>query len=137
MEEKYVKLIINESIKAQNNGEVPVGCIIVKDNIVIAKAHNEIEKNKSIFDHAEIIAIKKAAKKLNNWRLNNCTMYVTLQPGKMCEQAIYLSRIKEVKYLLEKDNNNNNNSKVKETYLEKYSEQYKKIFKKFFSDIRS
>ena len=98
MEEKYIKLALKEAQKAYKKGEVPVGCVIVYNNEIIARAHNTRHKNKSALDHAEILAIKKANKKLNAWMLDNATIYVTLEPCLMCAGAIFQSRIKRVVY---------------------------------------
>lgn len=98
MNEKYMKLAIKEAIKARNIDEVPIGAIIVKDDKVIAKAHNLREKKQQSTAHAEIIAIEKACKKLGTWRLEDCTLYVTLEPCAMCTGATILSRIKHVVY---------------------------------------
>ena len=77
MEKKYIELVLKEAEKAYNSGEVPVGAVIIKNNKIIAKAHNMVEKKKNSIMHAEIIAITKASKKIRNWRLNNCDMYVS------------------------------------------------------------
>ena len=74
--------------------DVPIGAVIVKDNEIIAFAHNEKELNNDVTLHAEIVAIRKAEQVLNNWRLDNCEMYVTLEPCPMCAWAILQSRIK-------------------------------------------
>lgn len=103
MQERFYREIIKLSKKAYKKNEVPVGAIIVKNNKIIAKAYNKIEKNHDATMHAEILAIKKASKKLKNWRLNECKMYVTLEPCKMCSSAIELSRIKKIYYLVKKD----------------------------------
>lgn len=103
MQERFYREIIKLSKKAYKKNEVPVGAIIVKNNKIIAKAYNKIEKNHDATMHAEILAIKKASKKLKNWRLNECEMYVTLEPCKMCSSAIELSRIKKIYYLVKKD----------------------------------
>ena len=89
---------MSEAIKiAKQSGlDVPVGAIIVKDNKIIASAHNEREKTNDITAHAEILAIKQAAEKLENWRLEDCELYVTLEPCPMCAWAILQSRIKTV-----------------------------------------
>lgn len=79
---------------AYNKGEVPIGALIVKDGKIIAKGYNTREKTQQALNHAEIIAIKKACKKLKSWRLNDCEMYVTLEPCAMCAGAILNSRIK-------------------------------------------
>ena len=94
----YMEEALKEAKKAYKKGEVPVGCVIVYNNEIIAKAHNTRHKNKSALDHAEILAIKKANKKLNAWLLDNTTLYVTLEPCLMCAGAIFQSRIKRVVY---------------------------------------
>ena len=83
-------------IAKQSEGEIPVGAIIVKDGKVIASACNSREKENDITAHAEILAIKQASKFLNNWRLDGCELYVTLEPCPMCGWAILQSRIKSV-----------------------------------------
>lgn len=91
-------LAIQEAMKASAKAEVPVGCVIVKDNEVIAKAHNLRESTQSALAHAEILAIGKACKKLGSWRLEGCDLYVTLEPCLMCSGAIINSRIRRVIY---------------------------------------
>ena len=98
MYNKYMNIAISEAKKALKKGEIPVGAVIVKDNIVIAKAHNTREENQNALEHAEVNAIKKACEYLNNWRLENCDMYVTMEPCPMCCGAILQSRIKNVYY---------------------------------------
>ena len=92
MKEKYMKIALEEAKKSFDLNEVPVGCIIVKNDEIIAKAYNIKEKMNSVLYHAELIAINEASKKLNNWRLNDCEMYVTLQPCPMCSSAIKIGR---------------------------------------------
>ena len=87
---------IKEAKKAYKKLEVPVGVVIVKDNKIIARAHNLKEEKKDTTKHAEIIAIQKASKKLGNWRLTDCEMYVTLEPCSMCAGALINSRIKKL-----------------------------------------
>ena len=94
----FMKEALKEAKKAYLKEEVPVGCVIVYNNEIIARAHNTRHKNKSALDHAEILAIKKANKKLNAWMLDNATLYVTLEPCLMCAGAIFQSRIKRVVY---------------------------------------
>lgn len=96
--EKYMKIAIEEAKKAANNGDIPVGAVIVKNGKVISVAHNEKEKNNSPLDHAEMIAIKNACKKLNTWHLDDCELYVTMEPCMMCAGALIQSRIKKVIY---------------------------------------
>ena len=94
--EYFMKEALKEAKKAYNKLEVPVGVVVVKDNKIIARAYNQKEMKNSPIKHAEIIAIEKACKKLNNWRLNDCEMYVTLEPCPMCTGAIINSRIKKL-----------------------------------------
>ena len=93
---EYMDLAFKEAEKAYKCGEVPIGAIIVKNGKVLAKAHNRKEKTNCALHHAEILAIKKASKKLKNWRLNDCDIYVTLEPCPMCASAIKQARIKNV-----------------------------------------
>lgn len=101
MNNNYIETIVKLAKKAYINGDVPVGAIIVKNNKIIAKAYNRKEKNNDATAHAEIIALKKACKKLNNWHLNECTLYTTLEPCIMCIGAIAQARIKKVVYMSE------------------------------------
>ena len=96
MEEKFMKEALKEAKKAEDKLEVPVGCVIVKDGKIIARAHNQKETKKDTTKHAEILAIQKASKKLESWRLIDCEMYVTLEPCSMCAGAIINSRIKKI-----------------------------------------
>ena len=96
IKEKFMKEALKEAKKAYEKLEIPIGAIIVKDNKIIARGHNLKEGKQSSIKHAEIIAIEKASKKLENWRLNDCEMYVTLEPCSMCAGAIINSRIKKV-----------------------------------------
>ncbi len=103
--------------KAAKKNEVPVACIIVKDDKIIAKAYNKTVKTNNILDHAEIIAIRKASKKLHNWRLNDCKLYVSLEPCDMCKEVIKKSRISEVIYY-SKQNNNKTEKDIEYKYIE-------------------
>lgn len=98
MHEKFMKLAIKEALKAQNKDEVPIGAIIVKEGKVIARGHNLRESKQIASAHAEMIAIDKACKKLGTWRLEGCTLYVTLEPCPMCTGATILSRLDKVVY---------------------------------------
>ena len=91
-----MKEALKEAKKAYNKLEVPVGAIIVKDGKIIARAYNQKENKKDTTNHAEILAIKKASKKLESWRLLDCDMYVTLEPCSMCAGALIQSRIRKV-----------------------------------------
>jgi len=94
--EKFMREALKEAKKAYDKEEIPVGVVIVKDGKVIARGHNLKETDKNAVHHAEIIAINKASKKLDNWRLIDCDMYVTLEPCTMCIGAIISSRIKKI-----------------------------------------
>ena len=94
--------------KAFKKNEVPIGAIIVKNNKIISKGFNNREKSQIAINHAEIIAIKKACKKLKSWRLEGCDMYVTLKPCPMCAGAIVNARIENVYYGANSSNDNEN-----------------------------
>lgn len=96
--ENFMNEALKEAKKAYKKEEIPVGAVIVKNGKIISKAHNLKETKKRTTSHAEIIAINKANKKLKNWRLNDCEMYVTLEPCPMCAGAILQSRIKHLVY---------------------------------------
>lgn len=98
MEEKnkFMKQALKEAKKAYEKLEVPVGAVIVKDGKIIAKAHNLKETKTDTTKHAEILAIQKASKKLESWRLLDCEMYITLEPCSMCAGAMINSRIKKI-----------------------------------------
>jgi tRNA(adenine34) deaminase len=89
----YMEIALEEAKKAYSKGEVPIGAVIVKDNKIIARAHNLKETLKSAIAHAEILAIEEASKKIGDWRLNGAEMYVTLEPCSMCASAIAQARI--------------------------------------------
>ncbi len=96
MDEKFMKAAIREALKAERIDEVPIGCVIVYDGKIIARAYNKRNTNKTTLAHAEVLAIGKASKKLGDWRLEGCTMYVTLEPCQMCAGAIVQSRMDRV-----------------------------------------
>lgn len=98
MEEKYMELALQQARKSFRNGDVPVGAVIVKNGKVIAKGYNKKEKKKNAILHAEIVAISQACGKLKTWHLEECELYVTMEPCLMCAGAIVQSRIKKVYY---------------------------------------
>ena len=147
MQEKFMKEALKEAKKAYKKLEIPVGCVIVKDGEIIAKAHNLKELKKDTTKHAEIIAIQRASKKLNSWRLLDCEMYVTLEPCPMCAGAIINSRIKKI-YIgtldektgacgsvlnLFKDYKFNHKVEVEKGIMK---DECEKILKEFFKELR-
>jgi tRNA(adenine34) deaminase len=95
-DEKWMKFAVEEAIQAKNKGEVPVGAIIIQDNIIISKAHNQSIIENDATAHAEIQAIRLAGNVLKNYRMNNASMYVTLEPCPMCLGAIMHARLERV-----------------------------------------
>ncbi len=95
-QEKFMKDAIRQAKKAEKIDEVPIGCVIVYDGKIIARGYNRRNIDKNTLAHAELSAIKKASKKLGDWRLEGCTMYVTLEPCQMCAGAIVQARIDKV-----------------------------------------
>ncbi len=136
---EYMKTALLQAKKAMKKKEVPVGVVLISNNKIIAKAHNKRECKNDVLAHAEIIAIKKASKKMKTWKLNDVDMYVTLKPCSMCENVIKQSRIKNVYYLIEKEVSKKEFDKSNIClYNEElaYIEEYKKILSKFFKKIR-
>ena len=96
IDEKFMKEAIRQANKAALAGDVPIGCVIVKDDKIIARGYNKRNAKKTTLAHAELLAIEKASKKLGDWRLEECTMYITLEPCQMCAGAIVQARIPKV-----------------------------------------
>lgn len=94
----YMKEALAEARKALRKGEVPVGCVIVLDDKVIGRGHNQVEAKHSCVEHAEIIAIKNANKNIREWRLENAEVFVTLEPCPMCATALILARVRRIVY---------------------------------------
>lgn len=147
MNSKFMEVALKEAKKAYKLNEVPVGAVIVKDNVIISKAYNLREKNNSSLSHAEILCIKKACKKLGTWRLEGCDMYVTLEPCAMCAGALTQSRINKV-YIGAKDEKTgavgsvlnlfndytfNHKVEVETGIMEKECQE---ILKQFFKELR-
>lgn len=133
--------------KAKQRGEVPIGAVIVKNGKIIAKGYNKREKTKNAIFHAEIIAINKACKKLKSWRLDDCQMYVTLEPCPMCAGAISNARIKKVFIATTENSSQDNlcqqifeskrlNHKVEFQFLDEYKSQASLLLTDFFKDKR-
>ena len=142
-DEKYMIEALKEAKKAYKKKEVPIGAIIVRNDKIIARAYNRKEKTQVAIQHAEILAIIKACKKMKNWRLLDCTLYVTVEPCMMCCGAIIQSRIKKIVYGTKNDNFgsvesvdsllNKYNIEIKNGILE---EKCKKIITEFFNKKR-
>lgn len=95
--EKYMKIALSLAKKAFKNGDIPIGAIVVdKNGVILGKGYNRKEKDKNALNHAEIIAIKQACKKIDSWRLEECTIYSTLEPCLMCVGAILQARINHI-----------------------------------------
>lgn len=95
-DEKFMKEAIRQAKKAEAIGDVPIGCVIVSDGRIIARGYNKRNKNKTVLAHAELLAMSKACRKAGDWRLEDCTMYITLEPCQMCAGAIVQARIPRV-----------------------------------------
>ena len=101
MNEEYMQEALKEAQKAYQLGEVPVGAVIVKDNCIIGRGHNVRQRDQQVDGHAEMVAICQACTSLNSWRLDGCSIYVTLEPCPMCAGAIMQARISDVYYALD------------------------------------
>lgn len=102
MNDDIYNLLLKLSRKALKHNEVPVAAVLVSNDKIVSYAYNRRHSSGCVFDHAEIIAIRKYSKKINDWRLNKCTLYVTIEPCDMCKQFIKESRIENVYYLFDK-----------------------------------
>ena len=140
MDEKIYKELLKLARSAQKHGDFPVGALIVCNEKIISKAYNKRNKSNITTDHAEIIAIIKACKRKKSWRLNDCDLYVTLEPCNMCKTIIIESRIKNVYYLLSRDKSKNQYKGTKFKQIEssnnKLVKEYKDKISTFFSDKR-
>lgn len=94
----YMREAIAEARKAFAQNEVPIGCIIVMDNKIIGRGHNQVETTHSCIAHAEIIALQEASKNMNDWRINNADVFVTLEPCPMCTTALIMARVRRIIY---------------------------------------
>lgn len=134
MDDYYMNIAIKQAEIALKKGDFPVGAIIVKQNKIVAKAYNKKNLKNISINHAEILSIKKACKKLKTWRLNDCVMYVTLEPCPMCYGAIIESRLSKVIYLADsnyKETFFNSGSKIQKIKLNNDCE-YLEMLKNFF-----
>lgn len=148
MDLKYMDMAIEEAKKAFEEDEVPIGCVIVKNNQIFALTHNRKEQMNSATKHAEILAIEEASSKLNNWRLDGCDVYITLEPCPMCASALKQARVSHifcglsnsdfrnyeiVLKILESDKNNASVPIINDLAVEKVD----KIMKDFFRNRRN
>lgn len=133
---KYMEIALKEAIKAYKNKEIPVGAVIIKNGKIISKSNNNRQYKYSVLGHAEINAILKAEKKLKDWRLDGCSLYVTLEPCEMCSLIIKESRIDNVFYLISKQNQSNNNFTQTNDCI-KLQKEYQKLLDDFFKKLRS
>ena len=142
----YMNLAVEEAKKAFLENEVPVGAVIIRENEVISKNHNIKTQNNDIMGHAEIVSLLDASKKIGDWRLNDCEMYITLEPCPMCAGAILNSRIKKI-YIGTKSNILSNSAIIKGILQNKEYNHYveieyvndaesSKILSAFFSNKR-
>ena len=92
----FMQMAVEQARIAGKRGEVPIGCVIVKDGKIIAKGYNQRERKQNCLWHAEIVALNQACRRLKSWRLNDCEMYVTLEPCQMCMGAILNARLRKV-----------------------------------------
>ncbi|KHO61544.1 adenosine deaminase [Thermoanaerobacter sp. YS13] len=147
MANKFMEEALKEAKKSYELGEVPVGAVIVKNGEIIAKGHNQKESSNNATAHAEIIAIREACRRLGNWRLEDCSLYVTMEPCPMCAGAIVEARIKRVYIGTESPKegaagsvinilNNKDLGTSTEVYFGIMEEEAKGLLKKFFENLR-
>ena len=137
---KYVDKIMELAKIAYDNGDIPVGAVVVKNNEIIGIGYNRRNSNSSVIGHAEIDAIEMACEKIGDWRLNDCDMYVTLIPCMMCTGAIIESRIKNVYYLCDRTNvcfNSMDYLKLRKIENVDKSNEYMNLLQKFFENRRN
>ncbi|NLC48107.1 MAG: nucleoside deaminase [Tenericutes bacterium] len=130
-----IEKLKNLNEKAKKSGDVPISCIVVKDNKIVSEAYNMKEKLNDPTAHAEILAIKKAAKVLKTWNLKGCIIYVTLKPCDMCFEVIKEARIKSVNYILPIEKKVNNNIVFKQIVTSE-KDSFSKELKEFFNNKR-
>lgn len=134
MDEKFMREAVKEAEKSLKFQEIPVGCVVVKDGKILSRAYNRKNETGIAIDHAEILAIKKACQVLGDWRLNDCKLYVTLEPCKMCYGAIEESRISEIIIGAEQNTIINYTCKVSKGCL---ANKCSHLLKEFFDDLRN
>jgi tRNA(adenine34) deaminase len=145
---RFMFAALQEAGKALDELEVPVGAVVVKDNKIIGRGYNQVERLKDATAHAEMIALTAAANHIGNWRLNNCSIFVTLEPCIMCTGAILASRIEELYFaafdpkfgacgsLYNLAENGKTNHKIK-TFSGIYADESKKLLQDFFTKLKT
>ncbi len=136
MNEKIYKKLISLTTKAIKKDEVPIGCVITKNKQIISSAYNQKITKKDPMAHAEILAIKKACKKIKSWNLNDCELYVTLKPCNMCLTVINEARIKKIYYIVDNNKNVNNNMIITKIKNCEYESIFSEILSNFFKNKR-
>ncbi|HEY6626139.1 MAG TPA: tRNA adenosine(34) deaminase TadA [Ignavibacteriaceae bacterium] len=145
---RFMFAALQEAEKSLDENEVPVGAVVVKDNRIIGRGYNQVERLKDATAHAEMIAITSAANHIGNWRLSECSIYVTLEPCIMCTGALLASRIKKLYfsifdtkfgacgsiYNLAEDGKTNHKINV---YSGIYAEESKKLLEEFFNKLKN
>lgn len=139
MEKQYLEKAYQQALKAYKKNEVPIGAVIVKNGVIIGKGYNLKEKKQNVTKHAEIIAISNANKKIKNWRLDDCDLYVTLEPCMMCLGAILQARIKNVYYVIPAENSFLNHITNKKTNFVQidFDNKCLELIQKFFNNKRN
>lgn len=132
----YMNRAYKEAMKAYDKDEIPIGVVIVKDGKIISQAHNLRDSKQIVTKHAEIIAVEKANKKENNWRLIDCTLYTTLEPCDMCNEVIKESKIKKVVYAA-KNQNKSHNKEYIQINNKKIINKCEQIIKNKFVELRN
>ncbi len=133
MDKKFMDIAFKEAEQAFFENEVPVGVVIVKKGEILSQRHNKKDKSKSVINHAEILALLECSNKINDWRLNECEMYVTLEPCPMCASAIQQSRIKKV--YIGSESNISSNKKIMREIFEN-DDNYHRVEFEYLNDKR-
>ncbi len=136
MNNQILNALIRETNKAIIKDEVPVGCVITKKSKIISRGYNQKISKNDPTAHAEIVAIKKACKKIGSWNLNDCELYVTLKPCDMCLSVINEARIKKIYYIVDNIKNVNNNMIITKINNRKYEKFFSNTISTFFKKKR-
>ncbi len=132
----YMNIAYKEALKAYKKNEIPIGVVIIKNDIILSKSHNLRDSDNIVTKHAEITAIEKANKKINNWRLNECILYSTLEPCDMCSEVIKEAKIQKVVYAA-KNQNISHNYKYNQIDDDKIIKKCEILIKNKFIELRN